>query len=179
MRHRLFKTTYKDRQGHTCEAAKWYIEFRDHHARVRRLPGFTSKAASQEMGQKLVRLVQYFKASGGQTDPDLMPWIAGLSEPIRRKLAEIGLVAAHQSEAGKLLDEHLTDFEEHLRRTPNKRGHKNTPEHVALVMSRLRRTVAGCEFRRHADITPRKVTVYLDGLPTDSETGRGISAQTY
>ena len=50
---RVFKTTYKDKKGRTCEAAKWYVEFRDHLETVRRVPGFESKAATQEMGRNL------------------------------------------------------------------------------------------------------------------------------
>src|SRR5262245_30654299 len=138
---RVFRATYKDRKGRTQEAESWYVEFKDHLDRVRRVPGFVSKAASQELGKNLVRLVQYFKASGGQTDPDLMPWLQALPERLRRKLVEIGLIPAHQSESGKPLTEHLDDFEKHLRHTPNKRGDKNTEEHVRLVMARLRRIV--------------------------------------
>ena len=66
MGFRVFKTTYKDRKGKTREAAKWYVEFRDHLDYVRRLPAFVSKAASEEMGRNLVRLVDYHKATGGQ-----------------------------------------------------------------------------------------------------------------
>jgi hypothetical protein len=150
---RVFKTTYKDRKRRTKQAASWYVEFKDHLEFIRRLPGFTSKAASLEMGKHIVRLVQYFKGAGGQTDPALMPWLGTLPERIRRKLVGIGLIAAHQSESGKPLKEHLDDFEQHFRHTPNKRGHINTPEHVALVMARLRRIVAGCNFRRFVDIT--------------------------
>jgi hypothetical protein len=46
---RVFKTTYKDAKGRTKEAAKWYVEFRDQLETVRRLPAFTSKAASEEL----------------------------------------------------------------------------------------------------------------------------------
>ncbi len=35
---RVFKATYRDRKGKVCESAKWYVEFRDHLERVRRLP---------------------------------------------------------------------------------------------------------------------------------------------
>ena len=44
---RVFKTTYKDRKGKTCEAAKWYVEFRDHLEHPRKIPAFVSKAASE------------------------------------------------------------------------------------------------------------------------------------
>jgi hypothetical protein len=66
---RVFETTYKDRNGRTKKAARWYIEFRDHLEYPRRLPAFESKAASEEMGRNLDKLVAYHKSSGGQTDP--------------------------------------------------------------------------------------------------------------
>jgi hypothetical protein len=56
MGFRLFKATYKDRRGKTREAAKWYVEFKDHLDTVRRLPAFTSRAASEEFGRHLVKL---------------------------------------------------------------------------------------------------------------------------
>ena len=68
---RVFKTACKDRKGRTKEAAAWYVEFRDHLDTPRQLPAFASKAASEEMGRNLEKLVAYHKASGGQTDPEL------------------------------------------------------------------------------------------------------------
>ena len=90
--YRVFKTTYKDRKGRTKEAAKWYVEFRDQLDTVRRLPAFTSKAASEEMGRNLVKLVAYHKGSGGQTDPALTRWLTGLPQRTRDKLVRIGLL---------------------------------------------------------------------------------------
>ncbi len=57
MSYRVFKTTYTDRKGKPREAAKWYVEFRDHLDTVSRLPAFASKAASEEMGRNLEKLV--------------------------------------------------------------------------------------------------------------------------
>lgn len=34
---RLFRTTYRDRDGKKRKARKWYCEFRDHFERIRRL----------------------------------------------------------------------------------------------------------------------------------------------
>ena len=65
---RVFKTTYKDRKGRRKKAASWYVEFHDHREYIRRLPGFLSKAASEEMGRNLEKLVSYHKARGGQTE---------------------------------------------------------------------------------------------------------------
>src|SRR5690242_13737684 len=106
---RLFKTTYKDRKGKTRVAAKWYVEFKDQRDVVRRLPAFTSKPASEELGRNLVRLVEYHKATGGQTDPGLIPWLAGLPQPAREKLVSVGLLNSERAAAGKPLAEHLED----------------------------------------------------------------------
>src|SRR5207244_2182383 len=76
---RVFKTSYRDKKGRTKEAAKWYVEFRDHLEIIRRLPAFASKAASEELGRNLEKLVAFHKASGGQTDPALTRFLAGLA----------------------------------------------------------------------------------------------------
>src|SRR4051812_23432270 len=92
MGFRVFRTTYRDAKGKTREASKWYIEFRDHLDTPRRLPAFASKAASAEMGRNLVKLVDYHKATGGQTDPSLSRWLTGLPLKTREKLVSIGLL---------------------------------------------------------------------------------------
>src|ERR1043166_2791467 len=107
---RVFKTTYKDKRGRTKEAAKWYVEFKDHLDTVRRLPAFTSKAASEEMGRNLEKLVAYHRSSGGQTDPALTRFLAGLPPRTRERLVAIGLLAPESVAVGKPLSDHLADF---------------------------------------------------------------------
>jgi hypothetical protein len=106
---RVFKTTYNDRQGRTRESAKWYVEFRDHNEAVRRLPAFVVKAASEEMGRNLVKLADYHKGTGGQTNPAISRWLTTLPRRTRDKLVIIGLLAAQRVAAGKPLREHLDD----------------------------------------------------------------------
>ncbi|MHC4610052.1 MAG: hypothetical protein ACYS7M_06855, partial [Planctomycetota bacterium] len=107
---RLFKTTYKDANGKTRQAAKWYVEFRDQNETIRRSPAFTSKAASDELGRNVVKLVAYFKASGGQTDPGLAEWLAGLPQRAQDKLVSIGVLDAERVAVSKPLSAHLDDF---------------------------------------------------------------------
>jgi len=82
---RVFKATYKGRKGRARESAKWYVELRDANERIRRIPAFTSKAASEVCGRKLEQLVAYHHSSGGQADPALMVWLEGLPTRIRQK----------------------------------------------------------------------------------------------
>src|SRR5579883_2028906 len=124
--YRVFRTTYRARSGEKKTAAKWYVEIRDQHATVRRLPGFASKAATEEMGRNLVKLVDYHKATGGQTDPALARWLTGLSANTREKLVNLGLLDAERVAAGKPLGEHISDWADALA------GKDNTDFHVAV-----------------------------------------------
>src|SRR3954451_24503988 len=114
MGFRIFKTTYTDRKGERKEAAKLYVKFTDHLGTVRRLPAFTSKAASEEMGRNLVKLVEYHGATGGQVDPALSRWLATLPERTRDKLVSIGLLEAQRVAASKPLREHVDDWRQAL-----------------------------------------------------------------
>lgn len=112
---RVFRTSYKDSQGRTREAAKWYVEFRDHLETIRRLPAFTSKAAAEELGRNIDKLVSYHKSSGGQTDPALADWLTALPVRLQEKLVEIGLLAPERVSVSKALSDHLQDFAKELR----------------------------------------------------------------
>ena len=167
---RVFKTTYRDRQRKTQTAAKWYVEIRDQHDIIRRIPAFTSKAASEEFGRNIERLVAYHHATGGQADPALQSWINELPKNARRKLAAIGLIESRRAAAGVALDIHVTNFTTAL----NAKG--NTSRHVDLVTGRIRSVIDGCGFNYWSDITAAKVQNHLAGL---REGKSGISPQTF
>jgi integrase len=170
---RVFRTSYKDKSGRTCEAAKWYIEFRDQNEYVRRLPAFTSKAASEEMGRNLEKLVGYHKGSGGQIDPALVRWLGTLSPRTRDKLVAIGLLDPERVAVSKPLSEHLEEFGKALA------AKGSTPKQVEQVKSRAKKIIDGCGFRFLGDISASKVMEHLNGLRADTETKRGIGAQTF
>ena len=173
MGYRVFRTTYTDHNGKTRQAAKWYVEFRDHNERPRRLPAFASKAASEETGRNLVRLVDYHKATGGQTDPALSRWLTTLPRRTRDKLVSIGLLSPERVAVSKPLADHLTDFAAALR------AKGNSDFHVEVVTGRARRVFNGCGFRYFSDLDAGKVLAFLSGLRADKGEKRGISAQTF
>ncbi len=170
---RVFKTTYRDSKGKTRQAAKWYVEFRDHNETVRRLPAFTSKAASLEMGRNLEKLVGYHRATGGQVDPALVAWLAGLPQRTRDRVVTIGLLSSERVAVSKPISDHLDDFAGAL----TAKG--STERHVQLVLGRARRIIDSCGFRFYGDISGSKVAAFLNGLRTDTPKRRGISAQTF
>lgn len=170
---RVFKTTYKDRKGRTKKAARWYVEFRDQLDTVRRLPAFESKAASEEMGRNLDKLVAFHKSSGGQTDPALTRFLTGLEARTRDSLVKIGLLAPNRIAVAQPLAEHLTDFAAAL----NAKG--NSAFHVDVVVGRARRVFDICGFRFFGEISASKVMEHLHEMRADTDKKRGMSAQTF
>ena len=67
---RVFKTTYRDRNGKRQQARSWYVELKDRHGGVRRLPAFPDKKASEEFGRNTERLVG-LRVAGEQPDSAL------------------------------------------------------------------------------------------------------------
>jgi integrase len=170
---RVFKTTYKDRKGRTKEAARWYVEFRDQLDTVRRLPAFVSKAASEELGRNLDKLVAFHKSSGGQTDPALTRFLTGLESRTLASLVKIGLLAPDRVAVAKPLSAHLDDFAGAL----TAKG--NSVFHVDVVVGRARRVFDVCNFRFLGCIKASKVMEHLHDRRADTDKKRGMSAQTF
>jgi integrase len=168
---RVFKTTYRDRKGKQQEAAKWYVEFRDHLERVKRLPAFTDKAQSEAFGRKIERLVDC-RANNEPTDPELSRWVETLPQATREAMARIGLLEASRAAAVKRLSEHLNDFEAAILA----RG--KTAKHAELVTKRARTLFDGCGFKLWSDVQAAKVEANLATLRESTDEETGISAQT-
>ena len=167
---RVFRTSYRDRKGKLKRPKKWYAEFRDQNEIIRRVPGFTSRSATEELGRKLEQLVAYHQATGGQTDPALQRWLNDLPNSLREKLVDLRLVEGGRVAATMSLDQHLTDWGGAL----HAKG--NTAAHVKLVVSRARRVIEECEFRHYGQINQSAVMSYLRSLRDGDDK---ISAQTF
>lgn len=194
---RIFKSTFKNAAGKTVKTAKWYVEIRDQRQQIRRIPAFTSKAASEELGRNIDKLVGYHKGTGGQVDPSLADWLTALPENIRLLLGDgelrtrgrsakksklrpgIGLIAAERAAASKRLSGHQEDFRASLL------AKGVTARQVDLVYGRAKRIIEGCGFAFWSHITASRVLTYVHGLQADTHdengklTKRGISAQTF
>ena len=107
---RVFKATYKDRNGQPRESSKWYVEFSDHRETVRRLPGFTDRKQSGRIG--LAKLSGWFAVcpTANRLDLALARWLETLPTKMRDVLARWGLIDAKATAAGKPLADHLKDF---------------------------------------------------------------------
>ncbi len=165
---RVFKTTYKARDGRTKQARKWYVEVRDHLSTIRRFPAFTDKAQSEALGRQIERLVA-FRIAGEQLDPLACRWLEQVPELLRDKFVSIGLLESTRAAAGKPLLVHIADFRQALL------DKGDTEQQAKQVSARVRRIVDGCKFRSWTDIQASRVQRYIAKL---REGDKGISCQT-
>ena len=181
---RIYKTSYKGRDGENHEVKKYWLSLRDHKNIVRRFPGYTDRDATESLGKQLKRLIEC-RAGNEPIDPMLSRWLERTPSKLRTRFATIGLIEPERASGGKPLSEHLIDFEAALAA----RG--NTKDHVSLVVSRARRIIEGCKFIVWSDISASKVQKYLAELRQDktikekdkegnevTRIERGLSAQT-
>ena len=166
---RVFRTSYKDKDGQKRICKNWYIELKDHLQTVRRFPAFTDKAASEALGRQIERLVNY-RVAGEQPDAALSRWLGQIPARMHQRFADIGLLDAERASGGKPLAEHLADFRMSLQ------AKGNTPAYVELIISRISKVFKGCGFIYWTDINANRVQRYLAGLHNN---GNGISAQTF
>jgi integrase len=157
---RVFKTTYKDRNGQTQESAKWYIEFRDHQEIIRRLPAFTDKKQSEELGRKIEKLVAY-RSTNDQPDLALSRWLETMPPSLREKLAEIDLLDPQRIAASKALAGHLTDYKQFLL------DKANTQKHVDLTVNRIQYLFDQTKVVFMQDLSPSTIQAFLASLKKD------------
>jgi integrase len=170
---RLFKPTFTDRQtGAKKHTSKYYAEFTDHRHTRRRIPAYTDKTASAKFGQKLERLAAH-RSARDPLPADLRQWLESLPRATARRLAEWGLIDRAGGGGLVPIAEHLNAFRAYLT------GGGATEQHVKLTTARAERVVEGCGFKYWSDISGGRVLTFLNGLRGDTESRRGISAQTF
>lgn len=168
---RLFKKTYRDKKTNQLkELKKWYINFRDHNEQIKKLPAFSDKARSMELGRKIERLV-FCRITGEQPDPTLNQWLEVLPGPLRDKLADLDLLDAKRVAACKNIVEHLDDFKQSM----ITRG--VSERQVGQVYNRALNVIEGCKFSVWSDIAPAPVMNFLHERRTAKI--KPISAQTF
>lgn len=175
---RTLRQQYSTADGRYQKTEKWYVEFRDQHGREQRLPGFTNRAATDELGRNIEKLVAYFMASGGHVAPELQVWLVGLPRSIRERLIKIGLVDARRVAVSKPLREHLDDF------LTSRRAKGTSEKQVILLEGRLKRIFDACKFVEWTDVTGERFMNWLGRRrqSTKDASGNeelGISAQTF
>ena len=151
---RIFKATYKDRNGRRRESKKWYCEIRDHLERRRRLPAYENKKASEEFGRKLEALVAC-RLCGERPDEELRRWLEGLSPSMGERLRRWGILDGQRAVAAKPLKEHAEDYRAALAA----KGDRSS--HVRNTHSMILRILDMCDFHTWSDVSASRLESFL------------------
>ena len=154
---RVFKSTYRDRDGKKCKTSKWYVETRDHLELPRRFPAFSGKKESEAFGRRIDQLV-VCKMSGDPLPIELMRWLENIPSKMLERFVKIGLIDPSRAVSGKPLVEHIEDFRESMK------AKSITNLQVDIVTSRVERIVKGCKFHHWSNISTTKIEQYLADL---------------
>jgi len=163
---RVFRSSYRDRDGRTRKTNRWYVELQDHLGVRRRIPVATDKRTAEAIGRRLEALVRH-RVAGEALPVTLTKWIETLSPKLRDTLARIGLLDAAQTATMKPLAEHLEDWRRYL----ESKG--STARYVEQTVNRVRRLLDGCGAVFWTDVDAAKVSAYLANMRTN-----GASIQT-
>ena len=124
---------------------------------IRRLPGYTDKGATEELGRRIERL-SAAAAARQEPDADLRQWIEGLPATMRERLLAFHLIDGKRAAAAQPLTVHVTEYEADLAAQGAK------PSYTKLTAVRLRAVFEMARMRYWSDITPSKVQNAIDRI---------------
>ena len=116
---RIFRPTWKTRDGEQHRSSRWWLDFSDPNGRRWRLPGLTDKRQTSALGDNVGRLISV-RVSGDALPAELLRWLEAVPADFRQRLAEAGLI--DRARAGglvplmdldtesKVVGGHLADF---------------------------------------------------------------------
>ena len=165
---RIYKPTYRGRDGQVRQSAKFYVELRTGDGRVLRLPGFTNQRMTESLGRNVERLIEC-RASGDTLPQDTSKWIETLSTQTTEVLVRRGLLQGHTLAAGKPLSQHIAEWKADLLA----RG--NTEKHANLSAGRVESLTTECGFKFYGDISTNNVQQKLSDRRKQTLDAKGNS----
>ena len=168
-----YKRTYRSANGKKCECEQFTLECKVGDG-FHRVPGFTDRKASEELGRRVERLAE-LKAAGEQPDSTLRKWLEHLPRKQRNRLAELGLLSGPAAAATQPLSAHLDDYRQALLDgvASNRQKGPATLKHADIARKRIEVLLAGIEATRLSDVTIERVGRYLA-----ERRDKGLSVQT-
>ena len=165
---RVYKATYKDRNGKQRKTVKWYLDFSDHNKLRHKIPAFADKRLSEGMGRNIEALVNC-RIAGLEPDVMVNQWIETVPDGLLKKFVSWGLIDGQRTEITKPLTSHINDYAEIL----EAKGYSG--DYVVRSKNRLRKMTAACRFTYFRDITQSAVEIYSGKMKKDgySNTSRG------
>jgi integrase len=163
---RIYKATYRDRNGQIRESVKWYVDIFDHNKLRHKIPAFADKRLSEALGRNIESLVNC-RIAGLEPDAKLNQWIETLPDSLLRKFVSWGLIEGQRAEITKPLTGHISDYVEVLKAKGFSRGY------IRHTQNRLKKIISDCRLCYFRDITKSAVEIYIGKLIKD-----GVSTTT-
>ena len=164
----LKKRHYRDKQtGKRKFVRRWTVRFEDHLGRWVSVPAFVDRKASVEFGRKLERLAA-MRATGEQPDLGTNRWLEMLPGKLLERLVKFDLLPQQCLANGKTLEEHLIKWHKSML------AKGATRKHASMSLSRVRKIIESCGFRRYSEISAERVQEFL----SDLRQVHGASVQT-
>jgi integrase len=165
---RVYRATYKDRDGKQRKSSKWYLDVFDHNRLRHKIPAFADKRLSEGLGRNIEALVNC-RIAGLEPDAKLNQWIETVPDSLLKKFVSWGLIDGQRTEITKPLTEHISDYAKVLE------AKGRSKDYVVRMRNRLRKIVADCRFNYFRDITRSAVEAYSGRLKKDGygDTTRG------
>ncbi len=163
---RIYKPTFKDRQGVTKKSAKFYCEIRTADGRVLRLPGFENQRLTEALGRNVQKLIDCV-ANHELPTGDLALWVEAIPNHTAEILSRWGLLSGRRLAAGKALADHLADWKAAML------AKGLTEKHVGMMYRDAMRIFTACNAKFISDIQPGKVQAAIA-----AEKNAGLSLQT-
>ena len=163
---RIYKPTFKDRQGVTKKSAKFYAELRTADRRVLRLPGFANQRLTESLGRNVQRLIDC-RASGETLPQDTAKWIETVPRRTTKVLTRWGLLQGHTLAASTPLSQHIADWKTVMLTKGM------TAKHAMTMHNHAVRIFTACNANFIADIRPDNVQAAIA-----AHKAAGLSLQT-
>jgi len=165
---RVYRATYKDRDGRQRKSAKWYLDFADHNRLRYKIPAFADKRLSEALGRNIEAIVNC-RIAGLEPDVKLNQWIETVPDSLLKKFVSWGLLDGQRTEITKPLTKHIGDYVEVLKA----KGYSK--DYVVRTRNRLKKIARDCRFFYFRDITQSAVEMYSGKLKKDGygDTSRG------
>lgn len=164
----VFRRRHTGDNGKKMSSGKWSIQFTDAAGIVRRLPGFTDKAATLELERGIMRLVSA-RASGMAPDADMVRFNEGLPVTVRDKLTKWDILDAKRAAAGKPLKDLIEAWAKHME------SRELSEQYREESVARTKRVFLGCRFLRLTDVDASKVENWLADRRRDDDMSAATS----
>jgi len=163
---RVFKVSYKGKDGNKKIASKFYLDFFDHNRLRHKIPAFADKRLSEALGRNIESLVNC-RIAGLELDTKLNQWIETLPDGLLKKFVSWGLIEGQRTEITKPLTEHINDYIEVLK------ARNFSKAYIRHTNNRLSKIISDCRFFYFRDVTKSAIEIYIGKLIKD-----GASATT-